>query len=164
MNLIPPGSSADYINTGTWATKAIKEIEILKKPFSVIASSEDRNFCYIPKNFIVSPGAADLHFTSNNTIKSTQWATFPNAGSIPLVSDMSSDILSRPFDPIPVWFNLCRRPKESGPAGVTLVIIREDMLARHRIFPPCFAIRRMRKKILYIIHHLVLPFIWSNSS
>jgi len=130
MNLIPPGSSADYINTGTWATKAIKEIEILKKPFSVIASSEDRNFCYIPKDFFVSPGAAYLHFTSNNTIKGTQWANFPNAGSIPLVSDMSSDILSRPFDPIPFGLIYAGAQKNLGPAGVTLVIIREDMLAR----------------------------------
>ncbi|MCA1960484.1 MAG: aminotransferase class V-fold PLP-dependent enzyme, partial [Desulfomonile sp.] len=86
MNLIPEGASADYINTGTWATKAIKEIEILNKPYKVIASSEDRDFRYIPKDFTVSPRAAYLHITSNNTIKGTQWPTFPNAGDVPLVS------------------------------------------------------------------------------
>lgn len=130
MNLIPPGSSADYINTGTWATKAIKEVEILKKPYKVIASSEDRDFRYIPKNYVVSSGAAYLHFTSNNTIKGTQWAAFPDSGDVPLVSDMSSDMLSRPFDPKPFGLIYAGAQKNLGPAGVTLVIIREDMLAR----------------------------------
>ncbi len=95
MNLITPGTSADYINTGTWATKAIKEAEILKKPHKVIASSKDRDFKYIPKEFQITEGAAYLHITSNNTIKGTQWQKFPDAGAVPLVSDMSSDILSR---------------------------------------------------------------------
>jgi len=130
MNLIPEGSSADYINTGTWATKAIKEIDILKKPYKVIASSKDRDFRYIPKEFTVTPGAAYLHFTSNNTIKGTQWATFPDAGSVPLVSDMSSDILSRPFDIKPFGLIYAGAQKNLGPAGVTLVVIREDMLER----------------------------------
>jgi len=130
MNLIPEGSSADYINTGTWATKAIKEVEILGKPHKVIASSKDRDFRYIPKDFQVTPGAAYLHFTSNNTIKGTQWATFPKAGDVPLVSDMSSDILSRPFDPKPFGLIYAGAQKNLGPAGVTIVIIREDMLAR----------------------------------
>jgi phosphoserine aminotransferase len=130
MNLIPEGSSADYINTGTWATKAIKEVEILGKPHKVIASSQDRDFRYIPKEFQVTPGAAYLHFTSNNTIKGTQWATFPKAGDVPLVSDMSSDILSRPFDPKPFGLIYAGAQKNLGPAGVTIVIIRDDMLAR----------------------------------
>jgi len=130
MNLIPDGTSADYINTGTWATKAIQEIELLKKPHKVIASSQDRDFRYIPKEFTVSPGAAYLHVTSNNTIKGTQWQTFPNAGDVPLVSDMSSDILSRPFDPAPFGLIYAGAQKNLGPAGVTLVIIRDDMLAR----------------------------------
>jgi len=130
MNLIPEGSSADYINTGSWSTKAIKEIDILKKPYKVIASSEDRNFCYIPKDFTVSPGAAYLHVTSNNTIKGTQWARFPDAGSVPLVSDMSSDIMSRPFDIKPFGLVYAGAQKNLGPSGVTLVIIREDMLER----------------------------------
>ncbi len=101
MNLLPEGSSADYINTGSWAKKAFKEAEILKKNYKVIATSEDRNYCYIPESFSVSPGAAYLHITSNNTIEGTQWSTFPKAGSVPLVSDMSSDILCKPFDASP---------------------------------------------------------------
>lgn len=130
MNLIPSGLSADYINTGTWATKAIKEIEILGLPHKVIASSEDRNFCYIPKEYDVSQGAAYLHYTSNNTIKGTQWASTPKAGKVPLVSDMSSDIFCRPFDPAPFGLIYAGAQKNLGPAGVTFVIIREDMLER----------------------------------
>jgi len=130
MNLIPEGASADYINTGTWATKAIKEIEILKKPYKVIASSEDRDFRYIPKDFSITPGAAYLHITSNNTIKGTQWPSFPGPGNVPLVSDMSSDILSRAFDVKPFGLIYAGAQKNLGPAGVTLVIIRDDMLAR----------------------------------
>jgi phosphoserine aminotransferase len=130
MNLLPEGSSADYINTGTWAKKAIKEVEILKKGFKVIASSEDRNYSYIPKEYSVSPTAAYLHFTSNNTIEGTQWSAFPEAGSVPLVSDMSSDILCRPFDVSPFGLIYAGAQKNLGPAGVTVVIIREDMLER----------------------------------
>lgn len=130
MNLIPEGSSADYINTGTWSTKAIKEVEILGKSHKVIASSRDRDFCYIPREYAVTPGAAYLHFTSNNTIKGTQWRQLPTAGDIPLVSDMSSDIMSRPFDPKPFGLIYAGAQKNLGPAGVTLVIIRNDMLER----------------------------------
>jgi len=130
MNLIPDGSSADYINTGTWATKAITEVQILKKPHKVIASSQDRDFRYIPKDFTISPGAAYLHVTSNNTIKGTQWQEFPDPGNVPLVSDMSSDILSRAFDPRPFGLIYAGAQKNLGPAGVTLVIIRNDMLER----------------------------------
>jgi len=130
MNLIPDGSSGDYINTGTWATKAIAEVQILKKAHKVIASSQDRDFRYIPKNFSVSAGAAYLHITSNNTIKGTQWQRFPAAGEVPLVSDMSSDMLSRPFDPRPFGLIYAGAQKNLGPAGVTLVIIRDDMLQR----------------------------------
>ena len=130
MNLIPQGKSADYINTGTWSTKAIKEVDILKKPYKVIASSEDRDFRYIPKEFTVSPDAAYLHFTSNNTIKGTQWLQFPAAGDVPLISDMSSDFMCRPFDAKPFGLIYAGAQKNLGPAGVTLVIIRDDMIER----------------------------------
>jgi phosphoserine aminotransferase len=130
MNLIPPGGSADYINTGTWSTKAIKEVEILGKSHKVIASSQDRDFCYIPRQYAVSPGAAYLHFTSNNTIKGTQWQVLPSSVDVPLVSDMSSDIMSRPFDPRPFGLIYAGAQKNLGPAGVTLVIVRDDMLER----------------------------------
>ena len=130
MNLVPSGSSADYVNTGSWSKKAIKEAQILNKPHRVVASSEDRNFRYIPKNPAVTPGAAYLHFTSNNTIEGTQWFSFPETGDVPLVSDMSSDILSRPIDVGPFGLIYAGAQKNLGPAGVTLVIIRDDMLER----------------------------------
>jgi len=130
MNLIPPNSSADYVNTGSWSKKAIKEAQILNKPHKVVASSEDRNFRYIPKESPVTPGAAYLHFTSNNTIEGTQWFTFPDTGNAPLVSDMSSDILSRPIDVRPFGLIYAGAQKNLGPAGVTLVIIRDDLLER----------------------------------
>ena len=130
MNLAPDGANVDYINTGTWSTKAIKEAKNLGKKVNVVASSEDRNFCYIPKNYNVDSDAAYLHFTSNNTIKGTQFASFPKAGAVPLVSDMSSDIMSRAFDPSPFGLIYAGAQKNIGPAGVCLVIIREDMLER----------------------------------
>jgi phosphoserine aminotransferase len=130
MNLIPEGSSADYINTGSWAKKAIKEAQILTKPHKVIASSEDRNFAYIPQDFSVNADAAYLHITSNNTIEGTQWSAFPGAGSVPLVADMSSDILSRPFDTASFGLIYAGAQKNLGPAGVTVVIVRDDMLDR----------------------------------
>lgn len=130
MNLISAGASADYINTGSWSVKAIKEIELLGKPYKVVASSEDRDFRSIPRDFTLTPGAAYVHFTSNNTIKGTQWRTFPEAGEVPLVSDMSSDIMSRPFDVTPFGLIYAGAQKNLGPAGVTLVIIRDDMLER----------------------------------
>jgi phosphoserine aminotransferase len=130
MNLIPEGTTADYLKTGSWAKKAIAEVETLKKSHKVIASSEDRNFCYLPKGFSVSPDAAYLHITSNETIQGTQWQTFPDTGSVPLVADMSSDILCRAFDARPFGLIYAGAQKNLGPAGVTLVIIRDDMLDR----------------------------------
>ncbi len=130
MNLLPDGSSADYINTGSWAKKAIKEAEILNKSVSVIASSEDKNYSYIPKGFSVNSAAAYVHFTSNNTIEGTQWTTFPESGGVPLVSDMSSDMLCKPFDASPFGLIYAGAQKNLGPAGVTVVIIRDDMLAK----------------------------------
>ncbi len=130
MNLIPDGVSADYINTGTWSKKAIKEAQIQEKAHNVIASSEDRNFSYIPKEFSVSQDAAYLHFTSNNTIEGTQWPSFPQASNVPLVADMSSDILSRPFDASGFGLIYAGAQKNLGPSGVTIVIIRDDMLDR----------------------------------
>ena len=81
MNFLSGGDTADYVNTGTWSTKAIKEAKILGKNHKVVASSEDRNFAYIPKDIRFSPGAVYAHITSNNTIKGTQWAEFPDTGA-----------------------------------------------------------------------------------
>lgn len=159
MNLALDGKPVDYVDTGTWSTKAIKEARIQKKDVRVIASSEDKEFTYIPNRIEVSVGASYLHITSNNTIRGTQWRSFPNAGEVPLVSDMSSDIFSRVFDPAPFGLIYAGAQKNAGPAGVTLVVIRRDMLERtpatlptmlkYTTFaekksmfntPPCFAI------------------------
>jgi len=128
MNFLPDGRSADYVNTGTWSTKAIKEAKILGKTVRVPASSEDKNFSYIPGNINFDPKAAYVHLTSNNTIKGTQWASFPDTQGVPIVCDMSSDVMSRPVDMSRFGLVYAGAQKNIGPAGVCLVIIRRDML------------------------------------
>ena len=128
MNFLADGRTADYVNTGTWSTKAIKEAKIVGKTIKVAASSEDRNFAYIPKNIQFTPGATYVHITSNNTIKGTQWADFPETGGIPLIADMSSDIFSRPFDASRFGLIYAGAQKNMGPAGVCMVVVRDDML------------------------------------
>lgn len=130
MNLAVADQPVDYADTGTWSTKAIKEARIQGKHVRIAASSEDREYTYIPRQVRVDPGAAYFHITSNNTIRGTQWREFPDAGAVPLVSDMSSDIFSRVFDPAPFGCIYAGAQKNAGPAGVTLVIVREDMLQR----------------------------------
>ncbi len=130
MNFIAENQSADYVNTGSWSTKAIQEAKILNKSVRVIASSEDKNFSYIPEPVHPDTDAAYLHFTSNNTIKGTQWRRFPERKGIPLVADMSSDFMSRPFDAAPFGLIYAGAQKNIGPAGVCLVIVRKDMLKR----------------------------------
>ena len=130
MNLGIEGRPVNYINTGTWSTKAVKEAQIQGLDVNVIASSEDKNFSYIPKGFEVDENAAYVHFTSNNTIKGTQWAEFPDGRGVPLVSDMSSDIMSRPVDVNPFGLIYAGAQKNIGPSGAALVIIRKDMLER----------------------------------
>ncbi len=130
MNLSVKDKPVDYINTGTWATKAIKEAKIQGKQVRIIASSEDKDFSYIPRDFNEDGKASYLHFTSNNTIKGTQWSKFPEAEGIPLISDMSSDFMSRPFDVTSFGLIYAGAQKNIGPAGVAMVIIREDMLDR----------------------------------
>jgi phosphoserine aminotransferase len=128
MNLLDAGRTADYVNTGTWSTKAIKEAKIVGKNVRVAASSEDRNFAYIPKGIQFSPEATYAHITTNNTIKGTQWAAMPDTGKVPLVADMSSDFLSRPFDAARFGLIYAGAQKNIGPAGVCMVIIRDDLL------------------------------------
>ena len=128
MNLLGNGRSADYVNTGTWSTKAITEVKIQGKAHRVAASSEDKNFSYIPSELDLSPDAAFVHITSNNTIKGTQWQNFPETSGIPLVADMSSDFMSRslPMDKFGLVY--AGAQKNIGPSGVCMVIIRDDML------------------------------------
>ena len=159
MNLLPDDQVADYVNTGTWSTKAIKEAQNLGKEVQVVASSEDRGFSYIPKDLAFTPDAAYVHITSNNTIRGTQWQSFPDTDRVPIVSDMSSDIMGRTFNPAPFGLMYAGAQKNLGASGVTVVIIRNDMLervpdrlpamlkyttfsAKNSMFntPPCFAI------------------------
>jgi phosphoserine aminotransferase len=130
MNLALENKPVDFIDTGTWSTKAIKEAKIQGKDVRVIASSEDKNYSYIPKNFKIDGDAAYLHITSNNTIKGTQWDQFPESGGVPIVCDMSSDFMSRPFDVKPFGLIYAGAQKNIGPAGTAMVIIRKDMLDR----------------------------------
>ena len=130
MNFLSEGDSADYVNTGTWSTKAIKEAEIQGKQVQVVATSEDQNFAYIPKDISFNQDAVFAHITSNNTIKGTQWADFPDTDGVPLIADMSSDILSRPFDVDRFGMFYAGAQKNMGPAGVCVVVIRDDFLER----------------------------------
>jgi phosphoserine aminotransferase len=130
MNFLSDGDTADYVDTGTWSSKAIIECQIQKKNIRVAASSKDRNYAYIPKNISFDPNAAFIHLTSNNTIKGTQWAEFPDTGTTPIITDMSSDIMSRPFSMKNIAMIYAGAQKNIGPAGVAVVILREDLLER----------------------------------
>lgn len=129
MNLVSADSHADYILTGAWAEKAYKEASKFVKT-NVAASTQDENFNRIPRidEIKVSDGPAYVHLCSNNTIFGTQWKSFPDLGDIPLVADMSSDILSRRFDVSKFALIYAGAQKNLGPAGVTVVIIRKDLL------------------------------------
>jgi phosphoserine aminotransferase len=133
LNFMGPDRTADYINTGTWSTKAIKEARIVGKP-NVAASSEDVNFCRIPKQaeLKLSRDAVFVHITSNNTIKGTQYHGWPETKGVPLFIDMSSDILCRRVDMTHVGMAYAGAQKNMGPAGVTVVLLREDMLDKIR--------------------------------
>ena len=130
MNLLKDGQSADYINTGAWSKKAIAEAKKLGKQVNVIATSEDENFSYIPDSFTMTPEAAYLHITSNNTIFGTQFYTYPDTGNVPLIADMSSDINCRRMDVGKFALIYAGAQKNMGPSGVTIVILREDLLER----------------------------------
>ncbi|TAK46553.1 MAG: 3-phosphoserine/phosphohydroxythreonine transaminase [Saprospiraceae bacterium] len=128
MNFLKEGEKAAYVETGTWSSNAIKEA----RPFGdieVVASSKERNFTFIPKDFDVPKNAAYLHLTSNNTIYGTQYQKYP-ASEMPLICDMSSDMFSRPFDIERFAMIYAGAQKNIGPAGVTLVIVRKDWMGR----------------------------------
>lgn len=126
MNLLE--NKAAYTNTGTWAKKAIKEAKAFGQ-VDVIASSEDKNFNYIPKEYTISTGYDYFHCTSNNTIAGTQMKSFPEC-SVPLVCDMSSDIFSRELDFSQFDLIYAGAQKNMGPAGTTLVVIKKDLLGK----------------------------------
>lgn len=126
MNLLDSTQMAAYVDTGTWASKAIKEAKAFGQ-VEVLASSKEQNYTYIPKGWKVPKQARYLHLTSNNTIFGTQYQRFPKS-PVPIVCDMSSDFLSRPVDVSAFGLIYAGAQKNLGPAGVTVVIVREDML------------------------------------
>ena len=131
INLLGSGESADYINTGTWSTKAITEAQKVGT-VNLAGSSKDKNFNYIPKGkeLTLYPKASYLHITSNNTIAGTQYNSFPETHGVPIVCDMSSDILSSKIDVTPFGLIYAGAQKNVGSAGVTVVIIRKDLLGK----------------------------------
>ena len=131
MNLMGNGGKADYVNTGSWSKKAIKEAKKIGS-VNVAASSEETNFNRIPRQeeLRLDPAAAYCHITSNNTIFGTEYHYTPDTGAVPLVTDASSNIMSRSIDVARYGIIYAGAQKNLGPAGVTLVIIRRDLLGR----------------------------------
>ena len=131
MNLVGGRSTADYVNTGEWSKKSIKEA---KKycTVNVAASSEDRSFTYVParESWKLTPDAAYVHLCTNETIGGVEYQWTPDVGSVPLVADMSSHLLSRVIDVSRYGVIYGGAQKNAGPAGVTLVIVRDDLLDR----------------------------------
>ncbi len=130
-NLLTESGTADYLMTGSWADKAAKEARRVGTVHETGSTAAD-NYSRIPTDpeCEFTPGAAYVHMTSNNTIEGTQWQRLPQVGDVPLVSDASSDIFSRPIDISHYGLIYAGAQKNLGPSGVTLVIIREDLLAR----------------------------------
>lgn len=128
LNMMRGGKSA-YINTGTWASGAIKEAKKVGSEVHVVASSEDQNFNYIPKNIDVNGDYDYLHFTSNNTIYGTQFQAFPKT-NLPLICDMSSDIFSKEINVADFDLIYAGAQKNLGPAGATLYIVKDEVLGK----------------------------------
>jgi phosphoserine aminotransferase len=170
MNFIPAGGSADYIITGSWSQKALKEANIVATG-RVAGSSEDDGFIRVPAigELDLDSEASYLHLTSNNTIKGTQFHDFPYTASIPLVADMSSDLLWRSFDANRFGLVYAGAQKNLGPSGVTVVIISKSWaekantglptmlsyathLAKDSLYntPPCFAIYMVRNVLRWL--------------
>jgi phosphoserine aminotransferase len=131
MNLLPAAGSADYIVTGVWSQKAVKEAKRVGG-VKIAGSTESENFTRVPAphELTLDPDAAYVHMTSNNTIYGTEWTWLPETGSVPLVSDMSSDIFSGPIEVTKHALIYAGAQKNLAPAGVTLVIARDDLLER----------------------------------
>jgi phosphoserine aminotransferase len=131
MNLLGANQTADYIDTGTWATKAAEEARKVGR-VNVTGSTKADKYSRLPRRdeIALTGGAAYVHITTNNTIEGTEWRDLPDTGDVPLVADASSDIFSRPMDFSRFGLIYAGAQKNLGPSGLTLVIIREDLLAR----------------------------------
>ena len=131
MNFLPPDGSADYVLTGSWGKKALKEAKKVGA-VNVAATMADGGFTRVPSRDEISLSlhAAYVHITSNETIEGVQWKREPNVGDVPIVADMSSDILSRAIDVSKYGLIYAGAQKNMGPSGVTVVILRDDLLQR----------------------------------
>jgi phosphoserine aminotransferase len=129
MNLLSQDETACYVDTGVWSTKAIKEVSNFGT-VNVLATSKDKNYNYIPKDWSIPADTKYVHITSNNTIYGTQYKTFPTVDNAILVADMSSDIFSHTFDATQFGLIYAGAQKNLGPAGTTLVIVRKDILGK----------------------------------
>ena len=127
-NLLPDGGKAAYLETGVWANKALKDAKFFGETV-VVATSKESNFTYIPKDYVIPADAAYFHITSNNTIYGTQLQEFP-ISPIPLVCDMSSDIFSRIINVADFGLIYAGAQKNMGPAGTTLVIVKDAILGK----------------------------------
>ena len=130
MNLLPKGATADYLVTGVWSQKAVKEAKTLGRVHEA-ASSADQNFSYIPPSTAIrySERPAYVHITTNNTIYGTQWPSEPEVpAGVPLIADTSSDMFSRPIDVSKYGLIYAGAQKNLGPSGVVLVIVRDDLV------------------------------------
>ncbi len=127
-NLLKNNGKAAYLDTGAWSSKAIKEAKIFGE-VDIVASSKDKNFSYIPKDYVIADDADYFHCTSNNTIFGTQMKTFPDRKGL-LVCDMSSDIFSRELDFSQFDLIYAGAQKNMGPAGATLVVVKEEILGK----------------------------------
>ncbi len=131
MNLLRPGTHADYLVTGQWSEAALREAQKIGDARAAWSGATS-HYRRVPlsHDYEIDPSASYLHYTSNNTVVGTQFSLVPESGDVPLVCDMSSDILSQPFDVTPFGLIYAGAQKNAGPAGVTLVIVRRDLLER----------------------------------
>jgi phosphoserine aminotransferase len=134
MNLLPPGKSADYILTGAWSEKALAEAKLVGATRVAASTAKDGRYTRVPTptELDLDAGAAYVHLTSNNTIFGTQWFDFPDTGGVPLVADMSSDFLWRPFDVRRFGLIYAGAQKNIGPSGIVAVLVRKDLVTAGR--------------------------------
>jgi len=127
MNYLSKDATADYVDTGEWGKKAIKDAKRFGA-VNVAGSSADSRYSYIPKSLSRTPGARYLHITTNNTIEGTEWPSLPDTGDVPLVGDVSSDIYARELDYSKFSLLYAGAQKNMGPAGATVVVARKSFL------------------------------------
>lgn len=133
MNFLTPETSADYLMTGVWSEKALDEAKYYGKPrIAATAVTADKRYTRVPRQaeLQLDSKAAYVHMTTNNTIYGTQWHTFPEVGSVPLVADMSSDLLWKPIDVSRFAFIYAGAQKNVGPSGIVIVVLAKDFMAK----------------------------------